>query len=266
MRRLTIALMFLLTGSLVYCDDPTGILGELGFGIISGQNQTVTAGSSELGEPVVGRLVEDGSGNVSFLIGPQPLLAQTVVKGIPGQVVCDKATTEPYLEPFSVCATTDANGFATFHYSAGTKAGEARHEIRCECPEGALVTDTVVATVKAAAVTQYPFGIRAAGDTANLGGTLLGFSHNAFGDRYGNAVPIRLEGTDWIRPQGDTIGTQAARILLPPDSTVAVGDTATFRVMRESGPVLDALATLQVHPKENADGYWSIHLLIRDLH
>lgn len=272
MRKILMALVALTAVSLAYCDDPTALLGDLGLGIVSGQNQVTFAGSSELSEPVVGRLVQDGSGNVTFLLGPEPLLAQTTVKGVPGQVVCDKATTEPHLEPFSVCATTDSDGYATFHYSAGTKAGQARHEIRCECPDGALVTDTVVATVEPGPVngqtSEGLWGVRGVGTTMDQSSWKVGgqdsYIAGLYQDAYGNVIPTRAEGGGFViaEPNAEH-GTEAGRTFTMGEPA-AVGDSATIAITRPSGETLVRFRVESTGPVQ-ADSTYPVRLTVQEI-
>jgi hypothetical protein len=123
--------------------------GPLKLGIVAGNNQVAAAGSAKLTDPVVGRLVR-----VSTAQGPRfefvkTAYAQTVVTGspVPGAVVCAVSLTAGSMVPFVPCTNTDVDGKATFFFTPGTKAGEAKSEIRGTLAGQPAVFDTAKATV-----------------------------------------------------------------------------------------------------------------------
>jgi hypothetical protein len=133
--------------------------GPLALGIIAGQNQVTTAGSSQLSSPVIGRLVRQSNGRVGFqwieravdpLLPPKAFAQGTVVTGspVPGAVVCAVGAPDGRgLVPFTPCTNTDANGQATFYFTPGTVAGEATAEIRGTVENQPAVFDTAKAIV-----------------------------------------------------------------------------------------------------------------------
>lgn len=137
--------------ALVACDSATGGFdGPPALGIVSGNHQVATAGAEQLPAPVVGRMVRTPSGGIAFhLVTPAYANEGTVVQGSPiaGAVVC-AVTTAGELTPFTPCTNTDDHGQARFFFAPGTKAGEARAEIRGTLEGLPAVFDTVVAHVE----------------------------------------------------------------------------------------------------------------------
>lgn len=149
MKKIIIALAAPL--ALASCDSATGGFdGPPALGIVSGNHQVATAGSERLPDPVVGRMVRTPSGGIAFhLVTPAYADEGTVVQGSPiaGAVVCAVATAGE-LTPFTPCTNTDDHGQARFFFAPGTKAGEARAEIRGTLEGLPAVFDTVVAHVE----------------------------------------------------------------------------------------------------------------------
>jgi len=143
--------------------------GPLKLGIVSGNDQVVNAGATQLTAPVVGRLVRLPNATIAFhiespaqraserlldLLVPRAF-AQTVVTGspVPGAVVCAVSVdTLHKLTPFTPCTNTAADGTATFFFTPGTTAGVATAQIRGTLNNSPAVFDTAKATVLAGAV------------------------------------------------------------------------------------------------------------------
>lgn len=152
--------------------------GPLAMGIVSGNNQVVTAGHDSLPNPVVGQMVRLPNGTVAFHIlkAGNSLLdaivprafAQTVVNGspVPGAVVCAVSVDSVHkLTPWTPCTNTDAGGKATFFFTTGTTAGVASAQIRGTLNSQPAVFDTAKATVTADAAAKIT-------TNANGGGVL----------------------------------------------------------------------------------------------
>lgn len=150
MRRI-LALTAALFALSLACDDPTGVLGPLDWGIIDGREQTATAGDTELPEPAVAQVWRDQNGQA--FIGAAPLYAQTEVIGVVGAVVCvgEEAIEGEPITPHARCTATDVDGLATFHMTPPTTAGRHRTPIVAEVDGVALTPDTVTADVRAGA-------------------------------------------------------------------------------------------------------------------
>ena len=142
-------------------------------GIISGNHQVARAGSPQLSEPVVGKLVSvrlaDGSTRLQFV---RPLYAQTSVRGspVPGAVVCAAKLTDGAPEPFTPCTNTKNDGTAVFFFAPGTKAGEHLNEIRGTVNDQPAAFDTVHTTVMPGNV--YRVNGKEPSDTVAVGDTL----------------------------------------------------------------------------------------------
>lgn len=131
---------------------------------------------------------------------------------------------------------------------------------------GEFKTDTMFTAIfEAGPVHQYPFGLDVPGDTLLVSNALeIGFGFHGFKDRYDNTVPHWLDGDGWARAQEPSITARGGRFFAQPDSTVAVGDTATVRAVRRDGAVvMEALVTLRAHPADDPEGRWSVHLTRR---
>lgn len=225
--------------------------GVLASGIVSGQNQTVVAGTADLPEPVVQRIVRTADDRIvmyrvrqaprrvmDFLV--PPLYAQgqgqggTVVNGspVPGAVVCAEEGEDVKLIPFARCTNTDNNGQATFFFHVGSqRANTYRAEIRGTVDDEPAVFDTAVATVVAGAPDpdQYwPFA--AMGSPAVL-------DAQAVVDEFSNAIPFRIVGDGRLTVVGDTAGTAAARTVTFTDALL---DTAWYGPVEFRG-VSDAI-------------------------
>ena len=245
MKRTLAVLATLLAVSLA-CEDPTGILGPLGFGVVEGREQEVSAVEAQLPEPVVARVWQDASGNAFLGIGPRPLFAQTGVKGVAGAVVCVGETPiegDPII-PHARCTNTDAEGDATFHMSHPKKAGQHRTPIVAEVNGQALTPDTVTAIVEAGPASVHPFT-----DTLNISVTERVYGDDTVTDAYGNGVAwmfatdcacITVTGTLESWPVSRTLkpvaaGTGSLHILLSPTDTLASGTITIWEVPDDPG-------------------------------
>lgn len=125
--------------------------GPLEFGIVQGDNQVAIAGDEELSDPVVGKLVRSSDGGITFRLVATAYAQGTVVSGspVPGAVVCAQSITEDGPVPFVPCTNTLEDGTATFFFSGGTKAGDAKSEIRGTVEGEPAVFDTATVTVLA---------------------------------------------------------------------------------------------------------------------
>lgn len=156
MRHLALLLPLLLAA----CDSVSpGSDGPLALGIVSGNYQVAPAGSEQLPDPVVGRMVRTPSGAIVFHLVTPAYAQGTVVQGSPvaGAVVC-AVNTSGELEAFTPCTNTDASGQARFFFAPGTVAGEARAEIRGTLEGEPAVFDTVVALVEPGDVAELRIG------------------------------------------------------------------------------------------------------------
>lgn len=134
--------------------------GPLALGIVSGQNQVATAGSERLAQPVVGKLVRQPGGGIAFRLVTPAYAEGTVVQGspVPGAVVCAVSVTEGGMVPFTPCTNTGSDGTATFFFAPGTKAGEARSEIRGVVDGQPAVFDTARAVVQPGPLARWYVG------------------------------------------------------------------------------------------------------------
>lgn len=230
MRRLTIALSVLLTGSLVYCDDPTGVLGALGFGVVEGREQTVSADEASL-DPVRAKVWRDASGQA--FIGVSPLYAQQGVTGVPNAVVCvgeNPIEGDPII-PHSRCTMSDSEGNASFHLTHPKRAGVHRTGIVAEVDGEALTPDTVTAEVLAGVAAAHSFN-------GQDGGPEVAYTGSAVTDAHGNPVPwmfavdccATVEGSfdDWPnaarRMRPDTVGLGSFHVLVEGGDTLLTGE------------------------------------------
>lgn len=227
--------------------------GPLKLGIVSGQNQTVTAGSAQLGAPVVGKLVRQPNGTVAFiqtsagraldLIVPRAFAqGGTVVTGspVPGAVVCAVSVdTAHSLVPFTPCTNTDSAGQATFYFTPGHGAGVAKAEIRGTLNNSPAVFDTAKATVLPGPITELGVGTlpnRPVGpDSAYLSGNIL---HVKPGqrialreialwcrDQYANMEPTCP--LSWAFYAGDTPDAQRVAQVTSDTATIPTGVAAS---------------------------------------
>jgi hypothetical protein len=145
MRAVTILSLALLAG----CDSGVDS-GPLAFGIVSGNNQTATAGSDRLTNPVVGKLVRTPDGGITFNLVRSAYAQGTVVNGspVPGAVVCAVSISENGMVPWVPCTNTDSAGQATFFFTPGTRADTVRSEIRGTVEGEPAVFDTATAVVR----------------------------------------------------------------------------------------------------------------------
>jgi hypothetical protein len=205
---------------LVGCEAAGGGDGPLAFGIVSGNGQTAAAGDDRLIDPVVGKLVREPSGGITFRLVAPAYAQGTVVNGspVPGAVVCAVSITEGGMEPWVPCTNTDSAGTATFFFTPGTKADTARAEIRGTVQGEPAVFDTATAVVEPGSATRHRYSM---GFSTGFRGTehAVEIPNDYLLDEYGNSAYFRLrhvEGAFIVL--GDTTGTAAAR-------TVVVSDT-----------------------------------------
>lgn len=185
MRALILGVLILVVG----CDPVGGNDGPLMLGIVAGNNQTATAGSTRLTDPVVGKLVRQPDGGITFRL-VTPAYAQTVVQGspVPGALVCAVSISEGGMVPWVPCTQTDSAGTATFFFTPGTRADTVRSEIRGEVKGKPAVFDTAVAVVEPSALVAWGVGepvTVSEGDTIRLDTLAI-----AARDEYFNAIPV----------------------------------------------------------------------------
>ena len=240
MRR-TLGLLAVMLAVSLACEDPTGILGPLGFGIESGREQAVVATETELPEPVVARVVRDASTGQALLLGASALYAQEDVTGVQGAVVCVGEVPiegDPII-PHARCTNTQADGRATFHLTHPKKAGQHKTPIVAEVDGEALTPDTVTAIVEPGPASVHPFhGEVRTGNTADL------YPAESVADAYGNAVPwmfasdcacLELTGDFDSWPASRTLdavseGAGMLYVLLSPTDTLAAGVVDAYEV------------------------------------
>jgi hypothetical protein len=140
-------LSLLVVLALVGCDAGSAPLGEPVLQVIGGDGQTTSAPRDTLDAPVVAQLGRQRSGGITFRL-VRDLHAQTSVVGIAGEQVCAVGITDNPLIPWNPCATTNADGMATFFFDPGTQAGIAMAEIRAVVDGQKVVTDTATAVVE----------------------------------------------------------------------------------------------------------------------
>lgn len=223
---------FALALALVACGDPAGPaeLGVLKGGIISGREQTVTAGASKLPEAVVEQVVRTPAGIVmrrvpmwERAILPTVAHAQTTVNGspVPGAVVCVYEQDKD-LVPFSRCTNTDALGKATFFFAPPTKAGNYIARINGSVTVGQRVEATTFDTVKVSVA-------------AGAADSLVVFeqdpqpspfrvARNGIADAYGNPIPFRVPADARLTPRDTVLGADSSRFVtfanVPADTVV----------------------------------------------
>lgn len=232
--------------SLAACDgaSPGPDSGPLALGIVSGNHQTATAGADRLPDPVVGKLVRTPGGGLAFHLVTPAYAEGTVVTGspVPGAVVCAVSVTDAGLTPFTPCTNTDNNGQATFFFSPGTKAGEAKSEIRGTVEGQPAVFDTVTAEVEPGALAHSDL----VGGAENLPtGTPYWFREGRFEDAYHNAIPdsVSVTGSAFVLAKGADYD-MGSRVGLLPAASAAVGDTATLVFSNGGAEIHRTLATL----------------------
>jgi hypothetical protein len=174
--------------------------GALKIGIVSGNNQSAQATTTQLANPIVGRLVRLPNGTLAWLnqatdaVLPEKAYAQgTVVNGspVPGAVVCAATVDTLFkLVPIVPCTNTDSAGKATFAFTHGTVAGEAKAVVQGMVNGQVATFDTARATITPGPVASfgwYPPGR----DTTVSVGTVLDFQTYPVRarDQFGNIVP-----------------------------------------------------------------------------
>lgn len=192
----------------------------LAHGIVAGQNQMATAGGANLSAGVVEQMVRNSTGTLSLrsvpsswrdrvldLVVPRAFAQTgTSVNGSPvvGAVVCAVGVTDATLTPFTPCTNTGADGKATFFFSPGTKAGDARSEIRGTLAGAPTVFDTAKATVMPASYAKSPLGAGTSWPGPLPGGILPA---ELAQDAYANPVPYRAAvSVAALLYQRDTLG------------------------------------------------------------
>lgn len=239
MRRFLTISLFAAVPIIIACDAAgPGNEGPLALGIVAGQNQVGVAGAERLPDPVVGKLVREPGGGITFRLVTPAYAQGTVVNGspVPGAVVCAVSVTEGGMEPFTPCTNTGQDGTATFFFSPGTHAGEAMSEIRGTVEGEPAVFDTAVAIIEPGEAYDPSIG----GGIRNIpvGGSTA-FSPNHFTDEYGNTIEYSLaaSGSAVEVVQGLSLAMKAGAV---------VGDTArlVFTRTSDSSVLVDARATI----------------------
>lgn len=242
MRRPAALLIALLP--LAACDAGSpGADGPLALGIVAGNNQIAPAGAERLEEPVVGKLVrQPGQAAITFQLVTPAYAQGTVVQGSPvaGAVVC-AVNVAGEMEAFTPCTNTGSDGTARFFFAPGTKAGEARAEIRGTVEGEPAVFDTVTAQVQAGPVSDQSSLLKV-GSVAIDGVIGLGMCRGFdFVDDYGNAITCDATATGsaaYIR-DGDHQGGSKGQPYLVLAAGAKIGDTATVEFTRaDDGSVL----------------------------
>jgi hypothetical protein len=215
MRAVTILSLALLAG----CDSGVNS-GPLAFGIVSGNNQTATAGSDRLTNPVVGKLVRTPDGGITFNLVRSAYAQGTVVNGspVPGAVVCAVSISENGMVPWVPCTNTDSAGQATFFFTPGTRADTVRSEIRGTVEGEPAVFDTATALVAPGPLAAWGAGeyVRTSeGDTVQILSAIT-----TARDEYHNAIPVdslASLGAVWVWRQPDPNNPPSTEV--PSDTT-----------------------------------------------
>jgi hypothetical protein len=214
---------------LVGCDGGVNS-GPLAFGIVSGNNQTATAGSDRLTNPVVGKLVRTPDGGITFNLVRSAYAQGTVVNGspVPGAVVCAVSISENGMVPWVPCTNTDSAGTATFFFTPGTRADTVRSEIRGTVEGEPTVFDTASAVVEPGRPTWFgnvSYSVPE-GDTLNLSEPSQGIDAR---DAFNNEIPVEMLVARWT-PSWTIIETdphpsvQGNRVCSDPERVVGSGD------------------------------------------
>ncbi len=246
MRRLALAIPALLVAAACDAAGP-GNDGPLAIGVVSGDNQVAPAGAEQLPDPVVGKLVRQPGGGITFRLVTPAYAQGTVVNGSPvaGAVVCAvNVQGAAQLEAFTPCTNTDANGTATFFFAPGTKAGEAVSEIRGTVEGEPAVFDSVTATVEPGAL--YSVGLE---DGARNRQEPWWFYMPYFQDAWQNSIPFDIEVTGdalyRVEQMDDSTGLLGTPgLAISPDA--AIGDTAriTWRRLSDDSVLAETTATI----------------------
>lgn len=222
MRLRTVSMAAALLAAVACSEGEPGVLAS---GIVSGQNQTVVAGTVDLPDPVVQRIVRTADNRIVMYRvrqAPKRVLdflvpsayAQgteqggTVVNGspVPGAVVCAEEGPDVKLVPFTRCTNTDANGQAMFFFAVESQRADSYPaEIRGTVENEPAVFDTAVAIVVAGDVDPNLDWNFSAGPSPAL------IDSQFVGDPYQNPVPFRIVSDGRLTVTGDTVGTRAAR-------------------------------------------------------
>lgn len=200
-------------------------LGELQGGIISGREQSVNAGATQLPEPVVNKVVRATSGGVTL---SRATLNGTVVNGSPvvGAVVCVYEQDKD-LVPFSRCTNTDTAGKATFFFTPPTKAGNFIARINGSVTTNGVIEATTFDTVK----TTVFAGLPDSSLRGNVGGprpSPANLASVAFVDKYNNPIPYRVTADSRITPRDTVIGSDSSAVIM---FSAAADDTVMHSVV-----------------------------------
>lgn len=195
------------------CGGKDGIApveGPPALSIVSGNNQTAVAGTTQLPDPVVGQLVKikiaDGRSRFVFV---KSAYAQTVVNGSPiaGAVVCAVELVEGAMKPFVPCTNTDALGKAVFFFEPGKKAGNHRSEIRGILNGLPTVFDTAKATIIVGPLDrQYQVQSPILSKPAVV-------PADGVRDIYANPFPFRVVSDSLLTAASDVFGTVGSRTI-----------------------------------------------------
>jgi hypothetical protein len=256
MRAVTILSLALLAG----CESGVGS-GPLAFGIVSGNNQTATAGSNRLTDPVVGKLVRTPDGGITFNL-VRSAYAQTVVSGspVPGAVVCAVSISENGMVPWVPCTNTDSAGQATFFFTPGTRADTVRSEIRGTVSGEPAVFDTASAVVQPGPPVYGSVMARCTGggsytDTLNVARD-FGSPHVA--DLYNNPIDWKLR--PFLTSTLFTVTPDSQTIVAAPEGSgidsvqvVAAGEVARVSHVYVRHPEVESRVMLFAWIKQNGE-------------
>lgn len=192
---------------LAACGGSTSPNGPLQLGIVSGDNQIAPAGSQQLSNPVVGKMVRVFTAQGPRFEFVKTAYAQTVVNGSPvaGAVVCAVSLTEGDMVPFTPCTNTDNDGTATFFFTPGTRAGVARAEIRGTVAGQPAVFDTATATVEPGVAKEI--GMATFGPVNVDGGTSV--------DLHNIILNVKDAYSNFIYAKGSTFGNEGIPSFTP---------------------------------------------------
>lgn len=233
---------------LAACDGGGGTGPDAGPVRLTLSNARQTVATAARPAPVTGRVTRAGMAAASWHL-VTPLHAQTGAPA-PGVEVCwmlDPQTNAGGPKPDEVCRRSDAQGAVSFAWAAGTREGRYVHRscTRVDSASPCEVQDSAVFVVipRPPAATTLSVGLveqRGAG----AGDTLAFMDPKLFTDSAGNTAAFRVQGTQWLKTVGDTVGTRSARILVAEWRGRSLGDTATVTFHSATKQVAAARAVL----------------------
>lgn len=218
-------------------------------------------------EPLVARVEGEGGAQFSAL-GPSFSL-------VPAGTPIHWQLTGGCGRLFALRTETDDSAFIVNRWGPGTVVMQCRASAGRLLPDGEIIIDAtwdleILPGPIDPAASKWPWGKRQVGDTHEPYTIALAgqgpLVEDLWRDEYGNVIPYRIVGTQYVEALGDAFGSDEGRMIRLTRADVAPGDTASLRFERRGAEGPDLLIEFAVEALGGLeDGAVPVRLTVRQI-